>query len=130
MKLITEEIKTKLASNKGDPNLDKPYLKLFSPIGGATWLITEIVDEDTLFGLCDLGMGFPELGYVSLQELESLELPLSMKVERDMYFEPSKTLEEYASVARQHSRIVTEESLLNDTLSKLETHGMYFENND
>tara|TARA_Y100001937_G_scaffold97202_1_gene132333 strand:- start:39 stop:431 length:393 start_codon:yes stop_codon:yes gene_type:complete len=130
MKLITKEIKTKLASNKGDANVDKPYLKLFSPIGGATWLITEIVDEDTLFGLCDLGMGFPELGYVSLQELESLELPLSMKVERDMYFEPSKTLEEYASVARQHSRIVTEESLLNDTLSKLETHGMYFENND
>ena len=130
MKLITEEIKTKLASNKGDPNLDKPYLKLFSPTGAATWLISEMIDEDTLFGLCDLGMGFPELGYVSLQELESLELPLSMKVERDMYFEPSKTLEEYASVARQHSRIVTEESLLNDTLSKLETHGMYFENND
>ena len=130
MKLITEEIKTKLASNKGDPNLDKPYLKLFSPTGAATWLISEMIDEDTLFGLCDLGMGFPELGYVSLQELESLELPLSMKVERDMYFEPSKTLEEYASVAREHSRIVTEESLLNDTLSKLETHGMYFQDNN
>ena len=122
MKLITEEIKTKLASNKGDANIDKPYLKLFSPTGAATWLITEIVDEDTLFGLCDLGMGFPELGYVSLQELESVELP--------MYFTPDKTLKEYASVAREHSRIVTEDSLLNDTLSKLETHGMYFEDND
>ena len=119
MKLITEEIKTKLASNKGDANVDKPYLKLFSPTGSATWLITEIVDEDTLFGLCDLGMGFPELGYVSLQELESVELPFGLKIERDMYFTPDKTLKEYASVAREHSRIVTEDSLLNDPLIKL-----------
>ena len=118
-----------MASNKGDANVDKPYLKLFSPTGSATWLITEIVDEDTLFGLCDLGMGFPELGYVSLQELESVELPFGLKIERDMYFTPDKTLKEYASVAREHSRIVTEDSLLNDTLSKLETHGMYFEDN-
>ena len=110
MKLITEEIKAKLASNKGDANIDKPYLKLFSPTGAATWLITEIVDEDTLFGLCDLGMGFPELGYVSLQELESIELPFGLKIERDMYFTPDKTLSEYTELARQHQRIVMNES--------------------
>jgi len=110
MKLITEEIKAKLASNKGDANVDKPYLKLFSPTGAATWLITEIVDEDTLFGLCDLGMGFPELGYVSLQELESIELPFGLKIERDMYFTPDKTLSEYTELARQHQRIVMNES--------------------
>ena len=110
MKLITEEIKTKLASNKGDANVDKPYLKLFSPTGAATWLITEIVDEDTLFGLCELGMGFPELGYVSLQELESIELPFGLKIERDMYFTPDKTLSEYTELARQHQRIVMDES--------------------
>jgi len=110
MKLITEEIKTKLASNKGDPNLDKPYLKLFSPTGAATWLISEMIDEDTLFGLCDLGMGFPELGYVSLQELESIELPFGLKIERDMFFTPDKTLSEYTELARQHQRIVMNES--------------------
>ena len=110
MKLITKEIKTKLASNKGDANVDKPYLKLFSPTGAATWLITEIVDEDTLYGLCDLGMGFPELGYVSLQELESIELPFGLKIERDMYFTPDKTLSEYTELARQHQRIVMNES--------------------
>ena len=110
MKLITEEIKAKLASNKGDANVDKPYLKLFSPTGAATWLITEIVDEDTLFGLCDLGMGFPELGYVSLQELESVELPFGLKIERDMYFTPDKTLSEYTELARQHQRIVMNEA--------------------
>jgi len=110
MKLITEEIKTKLASNKGDANVDKPYLKLFSPTGAATWLISEMIDEDTLFGLCDLGMGFPELGYVSLQELESVTLPFGLKIERDMYFTPDKTLSEYTELARQHQRIVMNES--------------------
>tara|TARA_R100000734_G_C3256280_1_gene56290 strand:- start:192 stop:566 length:375 start_codon:yes stop_codon:yes gene_type:complete len=110
MKLITEEIKTKLASNKGDPNLDKPYLKLFNPTGEGTWLISEMIDEDTLFGLCDLGMGFPELGYVSLQELESIELPFGLKIERDMFFTPDKTLSEYTELARQHQRIVMNES--------------------
>ena len=39
----------------------------FTPDAGATWLLTEIDpdDHDHAFGLCDLGQGFPELGYVS-----------------------------------------------------------------
>jgi len=60
--------------------------------------------------LCDLGMGFPELGYVSLQELESVTLPFGLKIERDMYFTPDKTLSEYTELARQHQRIVMNES--------------------
>ncbi|TGT35835.1 DUF2958 domain-containing protein [Mesorhizobium sp. M8A.F.Ca.ET.165.01.1.1] len=37
-----------------------PVVKLFKPIGTATWLLTELdADGDTLFGLCDLGFGFP-----------------------------------------------------------------------
>jgi hypothetical protein len=106
MKLITKEIEKKLAKNTGDSNADKPYLKLFNPVGSATWLISQIVDEDTLFGLCDLGMGFPELGYVSLQELKSLDLPFGLTIERDKYFEPDKTLAEYAEIARSNQRIV------------------------
>ena len=46
MKLITKEIKNKLAKNVGDANVDKPWLKLFNPAGIGTWLITEY-DEDT-----------------------------------------------------------------------------------
>jgi hypothetical protein len=57
-------------------------------------------------GLCDLGMGFPELGYVSLQELKSLDLPFGLTIERDKYFEPDKTLAEYAEIARSNQRIV------------------------
>lgn len=50
-----------------------PVLKLSTPDGAATWLISEVDsdDPDRLFGLCDLGQGFPELGYVSLAEISS-----------------------------------------------------------
>tara|TARA_B100001248_G_scaffold230395_1_gene190267 strand:+ start:616 stop:1035 length:420 start_codon:yes stop_codon:yes gene_type:complete len=105
MKLITEEIEKKLSKNKGDGS-DKPYLKLFNPTGRGTWLITSI-EGDLMFGLCDLGMGFPELGYVSLMELQSLDLPFGLSIERDMQFEPEMSIEEYSDLARAEGRIVT-----------------------
>ena len=108
MKLITKEIAAKLSKNIGDANVDMPYLKLFNPMGAATWLISEY-DEETgnLFGLCDLGMGFPELGSVSLHELESITLPMGLTIERDIFFEPSKTLASYASAAKEAGYINT-----------------------
>ena len=50
-----------------------PVVKLFTPDASATWLLTELdpADPDLAFGLCDLGLGCPELGYVRLSELES-----------------------------------------------------------
>jgi hypothetical protein len=48
----------------------KPVVKLFTPDANCTWLLTELdPDEPTeAFGLCDLGLGCPELGYVSLSD--------------------------------------------------------------
>jgi ParB family chromosome partitioning protein len=41
-----------------------PVVKFFNPMDAATWLATELgEDEDTMFGLADLGFGCPELGY-------------------------------------------------------------------
>jgi hypothetical protein len=60
------------AIDRQDQFLDfEPVVKLFTPDGNATWLLTELnPDFDHLaFGLCDLGLGEPELGYVSLHEL-------------------------------------------------------------
>ena len=53
-----------------------PVVKFFDPAGAATWLISELSpgDPDILFGLCDLGMGFPELGDVRFSELASTEI--------------------------------------------------------
>jgi hypothetical protein len=103
MKLITKEIMNKLkkAGAESVPvtktgNDIKPWLKLFNPVGPQTWLIAAISeDEDTMYGLCDLGLGFPELGYVSLSELKNVDLPFGLKIERDVWWEPDKTLAEY-----------------------------------
>ena len=84
----------------------KPVVKLFTPDGSATWLLTELdADGDTAFGLCDLGAGFPELGSVSLAELRSVRGHLGLPVERDRYFEATKTLSAYAEEADRLGRI-------------------------
>ena len=52
-----------------------------------------------------LGMGFPELGYVSLRELEEVRV-VGLGIERDLYFEAEFPLSVYTDAARQHRRIV------------------------
>jgi hypothetical protein len=87
----------------------RPVVKLFTPDAGCTWLLTEIDpdDEDRAFGLCDLGLGYPELGYVSLAELRTVRGRLGLPVERDLSFRASKTLAEYAAAARAEGAIRT-----------------------
>ena len=87
----------------------KPVVKLFTPDGAATWLLGEIYPRhpDIAFGLCDLGLGEPELGNVSLTELSCLRGKLGLPVERDRHFKPAKTLVEYAEDARRHGCIRT-----------------------
>lgn len=85
-----------------------PVIKLFTPDANATWLLTELDpdDEDRAFGLCDLGLGMPELGYVRLTDLEALRGPFGLMVERDKHFRPDRPLSAYAEQARSCSRIV------------------------
>ena len=88
-------------------------LKLFNPMGAATWLARELdEDGDTLFGLTDLGFGCPELGYFSLSEIESVRLPGGLGIERDLYFVPRFPLSAYAEAARIVGRITEAEALL------------------
>ena len=91
MNLITETLHAQLLAN-GRQSLNNddfdppPVVRLFTPDAGATWLLTEIDpdDHDHAFGLCDLGHGFPELGYASLAELQSVRgrLGLSLPIAR------------------------------------------------
>lgn len=94
MKLLTDELKAKLRENnkrRGENHI--PVVKFFYPAGAATWIITEMEDdEDTLFGLCDLGFGEPELGYVSLSEIEGANKKMHIPVERDLHWNPTKTI--------------------------------------
>ena len=91
MKLITKEIERRLPplySNEGTPADQVPIVaKFFTPDGSASWFITEgNLQTGMLFGLCDLGFGFPELGYITLQELEETRGRLGLPVERDRHY--------------------------------------------
>tara|TARA_R110000803_G_scaffold56236_1_gene113442 strand:+ start:677 stop:997 length:321 start_codon:yes stop_codon:yes gene_type:complete len=100
---MTKKIENKLTNAvAGYGEHNKPYLKLFNPCGAATWLLSEYDSKQRMFfGLCDLGIGSPELGYVSLDELLQIRLPMGLKIERDMNWEPEHTLIEYARKARE-----------------------------
>lgn len=78
-----------------------PVVKLFTPDGGCTWLLTELDpdDPDIAFGLCDLGLGFPELGSVSLTELGEVRGALNLPVERDLWFVAKHGIGTYANEA-------------------------------
>jgi len=84
-----------------------PVVKLFTPDAGATWLLTEIDpgDHGIAFGLCDLGLGFPELGCVSLNELAALRGMLGLPIEQDLHFRAGKHLSACAKEARMAGRI-------------------------
>jgi hypothetical protein len=106
--LLTVEDRVRLFANAlADERDHVPVVKLFTPDAGATWLLSECdPDEpDRLFGLCDLGLGCPELGYVSLAEIMALRGQMGLPVERDLYFKADKPISAYAEEARKHGRI-------------------------
>lgn len=123
MKLFTKEELTKLLHNGSPDHRDKdhkPVVKLFTPDDGCIWLLTEIDPEETdlAFGLCDLGLGFPELGYVSITELLSIRGRFGLPVKRDSHFEGKHPIRIYARAANMKSRIVTDRSFLDSIASK------------
>jgi hypothetical protein len=111
--LITDEQRAQLLANgrasaEGQDIDPLPIVKLFTPDAHATWLLTELdpEDGDTAFGLCDVGIGMPELGTVRISELASIVGPLKLPVERDLYFVAQRTLSDYARLARINGSII------------------------
>lgn len=107
------ETATALAEMREPPD-HRPVVKLFTPDAACTWLLTEIDpdDPDIAFGLCDLGMGFPELGSVSLAEIRQLRGRLGLPVEREFSFEATHPLSVYARAAHRAEGIVTDRESL------------------
>ncbi|EPB8980735.1 TPA: DUF2958 domain-containing protein [Pseudomonas aeruginosa] len=86
-----------------------PVVRLFTPDAHATWLLAALdpVDGDTAYGLIDLGLGMPELGYVKLSDLASIVGPLKQPaVMRDVYFQATRTLSDYVRLAQANGSIV------------------------
>ncbi|KFL44998.1 hypothetical protein IL54_0365 [Sphingobium sp. ba1] len=90
-----------------------PVVKFFNPLGAGTWLATELYgDNDTLFGLADLGFGCPEMGVFSLMEVQNVRLPYGMRIERDEGFYSHHPLTCWADTARRAGSIIQAEQLL------------------
>ena len=92
MKLLTKKLEAKLPplySQDGKGHEALALVKFFTPDSSWTWYATEYdPKERVFFGLVD---GFEkELGYFSLDELESVRGALGLAIERDLYFEPTK----------------------------------------
>ena len=90
MKLVTKEVAAKLPplysqEQKGADAV--VVVKFFTPWTSWTWYATEYDPEERrFFGLVE---GFEkELGYFSLDELEGVEGPYGLRIERDLYWEP------------------------------------------
>lgn len=105
--LITVEQRAQLLANgqayaaghAGDP---RPVVRLFTPDAHATWVLAALdpADGDTAYGLCDMGIGMPELGHVRLSDLASIVGPLKRPILRDLYFRPTRPLSAYAQLAQ------------------------------
>lgn len=127
-RLIPADLRKKMIENAKDVLKDRgenhpPIVKLFSIAGNAIWLLSELnpLEPDIAYGLCDLGLGFPELGYVSLKELESIQhpsLPIPMIV-RDERFDAEYLMSVYAEGARQHQHVTENPAHLQQAYQKL-----------
>jgi hypothetical protein len=116
--LRANAINRRAATRDGKPEPDPvPVVKFFLSAGAATWLATELfVDDDTLFGLADLGFGTPEMGTFSLSEIASVRLPFGMGIERDIGFESIHPISVWANAARVVGSISAAERILSGTV--------------
>lgn len=112
--LITPEQRAQLLANgaalKTDANYDpRPVLKLFTPDAAYSWLLTHIEPEypQVAWGLSDLGLGYPETGFLYLGSVVIVRGRLGLRVERDLHFKARKPLSAYARDAQQAGMIVT-----------------------
>lgn len=112
--LRANDMARRAAAHGGQTEPDPlPLVKFFNPVGAATWLATELYDDDdTLFGLADLGFGTPELGVFSLSEMAGVRLSYGLGIERDTGFMTTHRLSVWAEWSRRAGSILWAETLL------------------
>jgi len=89
MKLLTKELEKKFKKYGRQEVIKEPVAiaKFFNPTGSGTWYATEYYPKEKKFFGYVTGLSYNEWGYFSLKELETVELPFGLKIERDLYFE-------------------------------------------
>lgn len=119
MKLLTKTVVRQLPPLYSQEAVKDPQVvvKFFNPCGAATWWATEgsYVDDNgnmieegqtvpeganfLFFGFVTLGdPNGAELGYFSLQEIEAVQLPFGLGIERDIHWSPQPLSKVQATV--------------------------------
>ena len=94
MKLLTKKIKEQAEKQykQGSDMEQMVVAKFFDAMGSWKWfLMNKDKDDDYCWGIVK-GHEI-EMGSFSIKELEEQKLPLGMKIERDLSFEPMKASE-------------------------------------
>ena len=92
MKLITKELEQRFAEVGEQSNSKNPMViaKFFDPAGSATWYATEYDKEtDICYGYVT-GLAYDEWGSFSITELEAIQRPFGLGIERDIHFEEKR----------------------------------------
>lgn len=110
--LITPEQRAQLLANgharADDAQTDLwPVVRLFTPDAHAIWLLAALdpADGDTTWGLCDVGIGMPELGSIKLSDLATIVGPQRLPVRRDLHFHAMRPMSEYLRLAQDNGSI-------------------------
>ncbi len=93
VKLLTKALRNRIPPLYATENQEDPmvHVKFFTPDSSWTWYVIEFDGKDLFFGFV-VGH-YPELGYFSLSEFESVRGPFGLPIERDLYFEPCRLSE-------------------------------------
>ncbi len=92
MELIPQEIRKSIPTLYATEDMDESdilvYVKLF--INGWSWFITELsINNDLAFGYVVSPFCDGELGYISIEEIQTIKGSLGIGVERDISFKPT-----------------------------------------
>lgn len=88
MKLMTPELEERFKEVGDQSEKENPIFiaKFFNPCGSQTWYASEYYPENSICYGYVTGMYVDEWGTFSITELESLNLPFGLKIERDIHF--------------------------------------------
>jgi len=90
--LLPDELRKSLPALYSQENVKDPivHIKFFTPDSSWTWYVTEGSPEGDDFIFFGYVVGFEkEWGHFTLSELTSARGPSGMKIERDLYFQPT-----------------------------------------
>ena len=90
MKIVTKEFEALFEDYPlySQEEVEDPLIvaKLFDSCGSASWYLTEYDPVEKIAFCYVVGLQADEWGYTSLIELESIERPFGLTIERDLYF--------------------------------------------